>query len=290
MSKKHQNLRTQLRTAVFTAFTEHTDKRTLRRDEKKGKVFSYGSKYQLLDRASDFGHFAAGMGIRQISELTPAIATAYLDSKAKTCTQTTVDEYRSELRKLGALCGVDLACDRVLADRPADQHRGAQSVISKEDFNALLRYAEEHPSGSGVCILLESEIGVRVSDMAYGIQITGDKLHIRCKNGKYLDRPITSRVREIMDSEAFQRLIDGDKVRAPKDNSINKYILRTERKLGLEEHSFHDLRRRIAQDRYDMLRLSGIGRSDALKAVSLWLNHGEGREKMVLKSYIADAW
>ena len=87
---------------------------------------------------------------------------------------------------------------------------------------------------------------------------------------------ITPEIRNILESESCRKLIDGDRIRFPKDGSINKYLLRTERKLGLEEHSFHDIRRRIAQDKYDEFRTSGMSRSDSLRAVSAWLNHGTG--------------
>lgn len=101
---------------------------------------------------------------------------------------------------------------------------------------------------------------------------------------------ITPEIRNILESESCRKLIDGDRIRFPKDGSINKYLLRTERKLGLEEHSFHDIRRRIAQEKYDEFRTSGMSRSDSLRAVSAWLNHGPDRQKMLLESYIANPW
>ena len=140
--------------------------------------------------------------------------------------------------------------------------------------------------------MLEKEIGVRVSDIAYGIKVDepAQKLHIRCKNGKWLTRQITPAIRDIMALKPFQDALIGEKFRPVKDNSINKQLRRIEDKLGLEHHSFHDLRRRVAQDKYDELRASGLSRSECLTAVSIWLNHGRNREQMMLKSYIADAW
>lgn len=61
-------------------------------------------------------------------------------------------------------------------------------------------------------------------------------------------------------------------------------------KLGLDHHSWHSVRRRIAQDKYDAYRGSGMTRMDALSKVSLWLNHGPNRQKMVKKSYVANIW
>lgn len=214
----------------------------------------------------------------------------YLDYKAKTCTQKTVDEYRSDLKRIGLCAGVDLSCGRVYANKKESEHRGAQAVISKEDFAQILEYCKEHPSGSATAILLEAEIGVRVSDAVYGIHLAPSELHIRAKNGKWMTRPITPEIRRIIDSEAFKTRLVGDKWYGPKDASVNKYLRRLQEKLGLEYHSFHDIRRRIAQDKYDELRNAGLGRTEALSKVSIWLNHGPNREKMLLQSYISNAW
>lgn len=47
------------------------------------------------------------------------------------------------------------------------------------------------------------------------------------------------------------------------------------------------LYKRVMQDRK---RESVGSRSEALSQVSIWLNHGPNREKMVLQSYISNAW
>ena len=288
MSRK-KNLRHILRTAVMNSFRENMDKKDLKRKgEADGKVFSHGSKYALLDRINDFCKtLPAGMKLEDIEK---SHVLNYLDYKAKTCTQKTVDEYRSELKRIGLCAGVDLSCGYVVANKKESEHRGAQAVISKEDFSQILEYCKEHPSGSATAILLEAEIGVRVSDAVYGIHLTPSELHIRAKNGKWMNRPITPEIRRIIDSETFKARLVGDKWYGPKDASVNKYLRRLQEKLGLEYHSFHDIRRRIAQDKYDDLRNSGLSRTETLSKVSIWLNHGPNREKMLLKSYIANAW
>lgn len=288
-----KNLRQEMRTCVFNAFHEGTKKREMKAQGLgEDRVFSHTSAGVLLDRITDFSKFCKSCGINRLAKVTPEIARDYLESKVYTCSQKTVNEYRSELIKLGKICKVDLECEKVYVQNDIQSTRGAQAVISRNDFAQILDYCRSHPSKSGVCIMLEREIGVRVSDIAYGIKVDepAQKLHIRCKNGKWLDRQITPAVRDIMALKPFQDALVGDKFRPVKDNSINKQLRRIEDKLGLEHHSFHDLRRRVAQDKYDELRASGLSRTESLTAVSLWLNHGRNREQMMLKSYIADAW
>lgn len=216
------------------------------------RVFSHTSAGVLLDRITDFSKFCKSCGINRLAKVTPKIAREYLESKVYTCSQKTVNEYRSELIKLGKICKVDLECEKVYVQNDIQSTRGAQAVISRNDFAQILDYCRSHPSKSGVCIMLEKEIGVRVSDIAYGIKVDeqAQKLHIRCKNGKWLDRQITPPIRDIMALKPFQEALVGDKFRPVKDNSINKQLRRIEDKLGLEHHSFHDIRRRVAQDKY----------------------------------------
>lgn len=286
-----QNLRYSLRTAVFTAFREHTDKHGLRKaGDDRQRVYSYGSRGALLDRASDFGRWGQAQGAKTPEDVTQALVRGYLDSKASTCTQNTLDEYRSEIGRLGRLCGQDWSCDRVLADRARDSQRGAQAAMPRSELDQILDYGKKHPCGSSTCIRLEAEIGARVAEVSYGIRVDGDTLHLRGKNGKIYTREITPAVREIMETPQWQQLVDGDRLCGPKDDSINRYLRRVEDRLGLERHSMHDIRRLLAQERYDDDRHRGMGRSEALSEVSQWLNHGADREQMMLRSYISNAW
>lgn len=285
-----RNIRQQLRHEVFAAFHEGRSKTEERREgTNTEKIFSYGSRNQLLDRINDFCKTLPA-DVKKLSQLTPKHVSDYLDSKARNCTQATINEYRSELKKIGQIIGVDLRCDKVLADKKNAPDRGSSSVISQEDWSKILDYTKEHPSATGTCLQLEALIGVRVSDLAYGVRVKDDELVIRSKNGKYCYRAITSEIRALMNTKEFKSLLVKDKLIAPKDNSINTYLRRVQDKLGLERHSFHDIRRRIAQDKYNEYRTTGLSRTEALQAVSKWLNHGPNREKMVLASYISDAW
>ena len=237
--------------------------------------------------------------IRKPSDVRPEHVEEFLDTKAtEGCSQKTIDTYRTDMKKIGKLAGEDWSCDRVVADRKGGaKDRGANSVISNEDFGKLLDYCREHPSKSALAIRLEKEVGIRVADMSYGVRIVNQMvgnyiLRIRCKNGKICERMITLEIEKILEECKEKGIINSEngRINFPKDSSINTYLRRTEDKLGIERHSFHDLRRRIAQDKYDDCRYSGLTRSESLKAVSLWLNHGENREGMLLKSYISNAW
>lgn len=130
MRKAKKNVRHDMRSAIMNSFREGMNKRDLkRRNEADGKIFSYGSKFALLDRANDFCK-TLPKGIT-LNELKPEHVRAYLDEKAKTCTQATLDEYRSELKRIGVCAGLDLGCERIFANKTSSESRGAQSVISR---------------------------------------------------------------------------------------------------------------------------------------------------------------
>ena len=102
------NLEQQMRSAVFGAFREGMDKRSAKMqgaDLMEKKIYSYASRNQLLDRIHDFvGTMKDDLrqeGIRKREELRPEHVEKYLELKATTCSQNTINEYASELKKIG---------------------------------------------------------------------------------------------------------------------------------------------------------------------------------------------
>lgn len=288
-----KNLRHDLRTCVMNTFKEGQKKHDIKH-ENRGKigVWSYGTKMDLLNKIDTFSAWCKENGINKLEKVDKALITQFLEDKSNEgCTDRTVEAYRSALGRLGVLSGQDWNVQKVISRGRAAADRGAESVICKADYDKLIDYCHANPSKSSVCVLLEREIGVRVGDMAYGVKIAENSLKIDSKNGRVCTRVITPKVREIIESEPFKAMIDSHgRVHAPKDDSLNKYLRRTEDRLGLERHSFHDLRRYVAQEKYDEYRHNGADRTQALNKVGKWLNHGDNRAVMVLESYISKAW
>ena len=291
------NLRHDMRSAVLRNFREGIDKHADRKSEaREEKVYSYTSRNNYLDKINAFCKYAKEQeGVTKTTDLSAQVVARYLDHLGGNgATQKTLDTVRSDLAKVGRLMGIDLRVDRAIAIQGHEHamDRGATDTISRDDYLKLLEYARSHPSGSGTCILLERELGVRVGDICYGLREKDENtLLIRCKHGKMLERPITPLVREVMRSSQYRDMVDvSGKFHAPKDSSVNTYLRRTEDKLGLQRHSFHSLRRFCVQEKYDEYRNAGATRTEALGKASAWLNPGEDRERMMMQSYIANAW
>lgn len=286
-----KNIRHIMRSAIMTAFRENIDKHSMKKEGLgSDKVCSYSSKFQLLDRVNDLCQHLP-VEIKKVSQITPEHLYQYLMIKADHCSQRTLDEYRSEIRKLGNILGVQWHPDKISALRTVETHRGSSDIISKEDWNKILEYAMEHlKAGSNCVIALEKFTGVRVGDACYGVHDCGDYLRIRCKNGKWFDIKVTPDLRAFLSAEDVKIHFRDGVLRPCKDASVNRQLNRIQDKLGIERHSFHSIRRRLAQDRYDKLRESGVSKAEALAVVSISLNHGERRDAMLAASYLADIW
>ena len=289
-----KNLRHDLRTIVMDNFKEGQKKYDIKHEKRETiGVWSYGTRADLLDKINTFSEWCKDEGITKIERVDRELITRFLEKKSNEgCTDRTVEAYRSALRRIGMMAGEDWGTEKVVSrGRAKAADRGAGSVISKNDYDKLLDYCRENPSKSSVCVLLEREIGVRAGDLAYGIKIENNELKINSKNGRICTREITPEISRIINSDLFKGMVDEQgRVHAPKDNSLNKFLSRTEDRLGIERHSFHDLRRYRAQEKYDEYRNSGSDRTQALNKVGEWLNHGNKRATMVLESYIGNAW
>lgn len=295
-----QNLEYQIKCCIMGSFREHMDKHADKAaGETFGKIYSYTSRNATLDVSHDFCSYIKSHDpeVRRPDQITPDIVRSYLEDKVRSgCTQKTIDSYRDRLAKIGECVSarkgidLDLKVDKVLSSRVSAADRGAEAVMSRTDFDKLLDYAASNPSASGFVLLLQNELGCRVEDICSGLKVSGSDFEIKCKGGKLLTRPITDRAAVLISKPEYAALRNGDRFKLPKSGSVNKYLSRVEKALGLERHSFHDTRRLLAQEKYDELRHAGLTRSEALSKVSVWLNHGEKRSSMILKSYISNAW
>lgn len=292
-----KNLRQQMRGVIMSSFSEGIDKHALKRGNGTSKVVtSYSQRNALLDVTNVFCKWVKEEHpeVRNISDVTSDIVADFGFSRlGDHLSQHTLDTYRANLKKIGGLVGADWSTERIKARIDKVDNRGANDVISKADYDKILAYCEENPSGSALAIQLERELGVRVSDMAYGIRLVegSNFIQIRCKGGKLLERPINANLRQIMRSSEFQkRMNEKGGLDLPKDSSINRFLNRVEDTLGIERHSFHSLRRFSAQEHYDECRNNGMTQREALRDTSVWLNHGEGREQMMIQSYIKNVW
>lgn len=298
-----KNIKGQCTFAINQCFSEGTDKHSYKSENGNAmtdKIFSYSEKHRLQDMAKSLQNFikAENIGVKMVKDIKPEHIQKFLDSKVDRCTQNTINTYKETINKLELVLEkvykIDLKWkDEVatpVAYRDKADDRGADSVITREDYNKLIAYSKDNYSQSGACIILQDNFGVRVEEVARlelsRINLEKGEVEIKGKGGKeYETRTLNPQSMEVI-KVAMEKNHHPTKLFSIEGASINAQLRRIEDKLGIERHSNHDIRRLIAQERYDGLRAEGKSPKEALELTSRWLNHGDDRRSMLEKSYV----
>ena len=302
MAKK--NLYGQMTYAINKNFTERVDKRAFKEANGKGmgsKIFSYGEKYRLKQLAKSFQIYAKenNLNVKLVKEIKAEYIQGFLEgAKERRCTQNTINSYANSLFKiqntLNSTYNLNLKWREEIAipqvEKKSSSTRGVDSVISREDYNKILNYAEENMSQSGLALQMQNWLGVRVEEIA---RIKKEFINLKegtitfknTKGGKKLIRDISANKIDFVKS-IIEHNFHNERLFSIEGKSINKYLNRVQDQLGLERHSNHDIRRLIAQEKYDSFREKGMSIKEAANETGKWLSHGDDRLNMLEKSYI----
>ena len=302
--KKNRNINGQITYAINKCFKEGIDKRAYKIQAGRSmgdKVFSYAEKYRLKDMSKSLQKFLRdnGRDVNYVKDIQAEDIQAYLESaKARGCTQNTIDTYANSLFKIqeaiNATYGVKTnwrsEISIPVAEKSQSVDRWVNSVITREDYNKILDYAAKNRSESGYAVRLQDFLGVRVEEVA---RISRDNINleertikfVNTKGGRELTRDIPNDRVELV-KEVLEHNYHEDRLFSIKGDSVNRYLNRIEDKLGIERHSNHDIRRLIAQEKYDSYRENGLSIKEAANKTSEWLSHGDNRIELLEKSYI----
>ena len=299
-----RNLYGQMTYAINKNFKEGVDKRAYKQANGKGmgsKIFSYGEKYRLKQLAKSFQIYAKEneLNIKLVKDIRQENIQDFLEKvKERGCTQNTINSYANSLFKiqntLNSTYNLNLKWREEIAipqvEKKSSSTRGVDSVISREDYNKILNYARENESQSGLALQMQNWLGVRVEEIA---RIKKEFISLKdktitfknTKGGKVLIRNIPEDKIDFVKSVIEHNFHD-ERLFSIEGKSINKYLNRVQDQLGLERHSNHDIRRLIAQEKYNSFRKNGMSIKDAANQTSKWLSHGDNRTSMLEKSYI----
>lgn len=302
MSKRKKNLRTQLNWAINSNFAEHIDKRSYKAQNGHGscdKVFSYSAKYNLKEFSVNFSNYIKENHneIKDINQITPEVVQSFLNEKAKTTTQNTINTYVSNFKKLEKLINAtyeranlnyskEIVTPSAAASKSAN--RGSQAQILRQDLDKVIEYAKASECQSAYAIRLQKKLCARVSEIVniQNNRITSTTVTLSCKGGRELERELDKETKELIQEIQAHNFSNDGKLFSIKDDSVNKYLRETEDKLGIERHSVHDIRRTLAQDYYNAAREQGMSITDAADATSIYLNHNKNRIEMLKECYI----
>lgn len=299
-----RNLYGQMTYAINKNFKERVDKRAFKEANGRGmgsKIFSYGEKFRLKQLAKAFQIYVKknNLNVRLIKEIKAEYIQDFLEAaKERGCTQNTINSYASSLFKIqntiNETYNLDLKWREEIAipqvERKNSFNRGVDSVISRDDYNKILNYTENNFSQSGLALQMQNWLGVRVEEIA---RIKKEFISLKdrtitfknTKGGKKLVRDIPGNKIDFVKS-VIEHNFHKERLFSIEGKSINKYLNRVQDQLGLERHSNHDIRRLIAQEKYNSFREKGMSIKEAANQTSKWLSHGDNRTSMLEKSYI----
>ncbi|MFH5851667.1 tyrosine-type recombinase/integrase [Clostridium perfringens] len=302
--KRNRNLKSQLWYGISKCFKEGVDKRAVKEEIGKNmtySIYSYDEVFRLKDTARALQKFLVenGYKINDFKKVDEEQIQKFLNNaKENGCTQNSINTYANSLFKiekvLNRTYGFNLSWRSNIsipaAEKAKSDVRGANSVIKREDYNKLIDYAEKNISQSGYALRIQDFLGVRVEEVARiskrNIDLENKTIKLtNTKGGKELTRYIPENKIGLI-KEVLEHNYHKDRLFSIKGSSINKYLRVVEEKLEIEKHSNHDIRRLIAQEKYDSYRESGLNVKDAANKTSKWLSHGDDRQDMLEKSYI----
>lgn len=275
------------------------------------KVHSFNYKNDLYRMSKEFTSYlktdAIDENIRYLKDIKSDHVTAFLDSKASTCKQSTLDKYRSNIAALGIIFSqkyktIDpnsFKCERVVSrvgDKPDRSMFTANQVTT---FLESFKDDRSYEKNLHIAVFLGAYYGLRVHEIvALSPQnINLDALQLRLihtKGGRPRTLSIKPEHRRDFALIKERSLASGKVVGYKSSKSLNTALYRLKNKLfnpaDMKNKSFHSFRKFAAQDRFDEYRLQGDSVDVALGKVSEFLGHNFDRDRALIKVYVGNIW
>lgn len=267
------------------------------------RVFSFADRKNLIDLSAHFSGYMAEHHpeIRQLRDIQTDHIQGFLNSKAETVSQATLQQYESRFRKL------ELQINDTYKSAHVDFHsivtpcskvngggKIRNQMLAPSHFDQLVSTTSNPSLRTG--LILSREFGLRAAEISKlktsDITMPSDgkagEIRIVDSKGK------RSRILPIQPSQAatVEKALanaSGGRVVDCQTGSLQKAFRRELERSGLAEiypnGSYHMTRKLFATERYQALRSSGCSVKQALDRVSRDLGHGANREQL-MKEYI----
>ncbi|MDO5564900.1 MAG: site-specific integrase [Eubacteriales bacterium] len=297
------NLAYQFKSAIDSNFKEGTEKRSYKAVNGRkatGKIFSYAQRKDLIETSNNFAKYIKHTypEVRKISDVRSEHVNSYLESKLGTCTSATIHQYATRLEKLQHVANGHFktanATWKVTVPH-IETVKMRDVAFSRQDYSNVMNSGSDCQSYRALDLAgrfglrAQEVVKIRTTDIDYNNRT----LHITGKGGR--ERYLPMRESDIgVLKEYTGRLRPGERLFTVKSDSVNSYLNRTCKNLGIERYAkcksgVHAIRKMVAQERYDELREAGATKEEALTYVNNYLGHGDHRPD-ISNTYIENQW
>ena len=304
-----RNLKYQFKTCIEKNFKLGMDKHSIKKNKQmnKTRIFSYSDRKNLIDFTANFSNFMKEnhKEIKLVKDINSNHVQEFLNDKAKTCSQATLREYSSHIRKMSNLINSTYKTNIKYDFKTPTSVRGKQILrdqqMKLEDYKRIHEIMRNGSNGQKA-IEIGKNFGLRISEITklQKRDIDLDKKEILVKDAKGgRDRTVHFNTEEQIKvaTKLYNSVSrDLDRIVAVKENAINMSLNRAMKKLNIKneykETSFHSIRKLYAQQEYDRLRNEGNSIEMACCKVSEQLGHSadRGLDEKLIKRYIKNIW
>ena len=297
---RQKTLKYQMETAIVKNFQQGTKKRAAKMSENGtgATIYSESHKNNLLAFAGMFSSFCKDIyGVKNVNEIKPEHAKAFMIHKAQTCADSTLATYHQHLNKLSKCFNkVFTSCEGSITFGwnipPGNNNTKQRDVkISRESMDNILSKMDMK-YGTHRAIMLSEALGLRVSE---SVKVKGEFIDLERgvvgvvgKGGKYREIPIREDRRELL--AKFKSEYPDVRIADVKPNSVNATFHRACEREGITDlkdskSGIHAVRKLWATELYEEKLREGVNERDAWGDVSFVLGHGRDRSDL-FKVYI----
>lgn len=304
-----RNLKYQFKTCIEKNFKEKMDKHSIKKNKQmnKTRIFSFADRKNLIDFTANFSNFMKEnhKEIKLVKDINSNHIQEFLNEKAKNCSQATLREYSSHIRKMSNLINSTYKTN-IKYDFKTPQSKSGKQILRDqqmklEDYKRIHEIMRNSSNGQKA-IEIGKNFGLRISEITKlqkrDIDLEKKEILIKdAKGGRNRTVHFNTEEQIKVATKLYNSVARGlDRIVAIKENSINMALNRAMKKLNIKnkykETSFHSIRKLYAQQEYDRLRNEGNSIEMACRKVSEQLGHSaeRGLDEKLIRRYIKNIW
>ncbi|MBP3916190.1 tyrosine-type recombinase/integrase [Clostridium sp.] len=297
----------QFKSSIDGNFRPGAEKHSCKKN-KSGKVivFSYSTRESLIKFSCNLVNFLKDNypEVKKLKEIEMDHIYAFFEEKKKTCSQYTLDQYRSYLHTLEKLIKqhyhfrVKLYPEEKIyksSKKKKIETKLRNVSMKQEDLDALLKYKANSNSKCMVGLRLADLFGLRVSEIcslkAKDINLEKNYLHIHESKGKRSRNiPIENFMQMSLCNELVEKFLPEERVCPVREDTLNKFLSRGCASLHITRYKnaktgVHSIRKKVAKQKLASEKKNGSTLQEAKDTTSKYLGHNENRNT-VMNAYI----